>query len=137
MAQTRRVGKLNQRADQPKRRGFRPNYVPFVAGLAFLLLKLTRMGSCRTASNSLVFLKLHARPRRRLPPGVSDAVAVHALMNRVPRRVSFLSRDQQIFCLNRQGIVPAQIAKSGEIGICSMDNSTEPDSDRSNLCVCC
>jgi hypothetical protein len=25
-----------------------PNYVHFLAGLAFLLLKLTRMGSCRT-----------------------------------------------------------------------------------------
>jgi hypothetical protein len=29
----------------------RANYVPVFAGLAFLLLKLTRMGSCRTATN--------------------------------------------------------------------------------------
>jgi hypothetical protein len=27
-----------------------PNSVPFLVGLAFLLLKLTRMGSCRTAT---------------------------------------------------------------------------------------
>ncbi len=46
MAQTRRMGKLNQTAHRPKSAEvFVPNYVPFLAGLAFLLLKLTRMGA--------------------------------------------------------------------------------------------
>ena|SRR6266481_5429268 len=44
MAQTRRMGKGNQRADRPKAPRFSPCYVHFLAGLAFLLLKLTRMG---------------------------------------------------------------------------------------------
>jgi hypothetical protein len=45
MAQTRRMGKRNQWADRPKAPRFSPNYVPFLAGLAFLLFKLMRMSS--------------------------------------------------------------------------------------------
>ena len=40
------------------------------------------------------------------------------------------------FQLDSQRIVPVQIAKSGVVGICSVDDSTEPESDRGNLCVC-
>jgi hypothetical protein len=65
------------------------------------------MGGCRIAASSLVFLKFHARRRRSLLAGVSDSIAVQALIDRVPRRVSFVSGNQQIFGLNRQGIVPA------------------------------
>jgi hypothetical protein len=51
MAQTRRMGKRNQRADLPKSGEVfaLPNYVPFLAGLAFLLLKLKRRATARSA----------------------------------------------------------------------------------------
>jgi hypothetical protein len=35
-----------------------PDYVPFLAGLAFLLLKLTRMGGCRTRPTLNLLSKL-------------------------------------------------------------------------------
>jgi hypothetical protein len=55
MAQTRRIGKRNQRANGPKapRFSYLPNYVPFLLGLAFLLLKLTHMGDRRITGETL------------------------------------------------------------------------------------
>jgi hypothetical protein len=49
---------------------------------------------------------------------------------------SFVICSQPVLGLTSQGILPAQIAKSGVVGICSMDNSTEPESDRGDLRIC-
>jgi hypothetical protein len=55
MAQTRRMGKRNQRPDRPKapRFSYLPNYVPFLAELAFLLFKLTRVVAARRQDQSV------------------------------------------------------------------------------------
>jgi hypothetical protein len=55
MAQTRRMGKRNQRAERPKAPRFSHCYVPFLVGIAFPLLKLTRRGSRRI---SWLFFKM-------------------------------------------------------------------------------
>jgi hypothetical protein len=64
MAQTRRMGKLNPKGGPIKSAEVfaLPNYVPFLAGLAFLLPKFTRMGSWRIAAEHNAVCRLSAKP---------------------------------------------------------------------------
>ena len=69
MAQTRRMGKRNQRAGATKSAEvFALLWVAFLAGLAFLLFKLMRMGSRRTESGFDPLSALTSLPISQLGP---------------------------------------------------------------------